>query len=257
MIPKIIHYCWLSNDEIPENLKKYMQTWKDKLPDYEFIKWDFGRFDKDSSKWVSDAFDNKKYAFAADFIRLYAIYNIGGIYLDMDVEVLKPFDELLNKPYMLAYESNKKKGIEAGIFGAEKGNGFIKACLDYYDGRSFIKEDGSFDQIPLPQIMQSVLDGYCKKLDLYDCNYFTAKSFETGEEFPNSNTFTIHHFAGSWKTEKEKQLIEESQRLSKKFGKFLGRNLAEYKFAIKEKGIKAIFTLTFDKIKRKFSKKKR
>ncbi len=255
MIPKIIHYCWLSNDEIPENLKAYMQTWKEKLTDYEFIKWDFSRFDKESSKWVSDAFDNKKYAFAADYIRLYAIYNFGGIYLDMDVEVLKPFDELLDGAYMLAYESNKKRGVEAGIFGAEKGNDFIKKCLDSYNGKNFIKEDGTFDQTPLPQIMQSVLDNYEEKLNLYDCTYFTAKSFETGEEFPNENTYTIHHFAGSWKTEKEKQLIEETQRLSKKYGNFIGRNLAEFKFAKKERGFGAIFKLIFEKIKRKFKRK--
>ena len=65
MIPKIIHYCWLSNDPVPSDLQKYMQTWKVKLPDYEFIKWDFKRFPKGKSKWVDQAFDKKKYAFAA------------------------------------------------------------------------------------------------------------------------------------------------------------------------------------------------
>ena len=95
MIPKIIHYCWLSDDPVPSDLQKYMRTWKEKLPDYEFMKWDFNRFDKQSSKWVAQAFDNKKYAFAADYIRLYALYNYGGIYLDMDVEVLKSYNPFL------------------------------------------------------------------------------------------------------------------------------------------------------------------
>ena len=96
MIPKIIHYCWLSDDPVPETLQGYMKSWKEKLPDYEFILWNFNRFDKSSSIWVSQAFDNKKYAFAADYIRLYAVYNYGGIYMDMDIEVLKSFDDLLN-----------------------------------------------------------------------------------------------------------------------------------------------------------------
>ena len=81
MIPKIIHYCWLSNDPIPDDLKKCMDSWKEKLPDYEVMLWNFDRFPKTKSQWVSDAFDNKKYAFAADYIRLNALYNYGGIYL--------------------------------------------------------------------------------------------------------------------------------------------------------------------------------
>ena len=95
MIPKIIHYCWLSSAPIPKSLQICMNTWKKVLPDYEYMLWNFDRFPKTKSKWVSDAFDNKKYAFAADYIRLYALYNYGGIYLDSDVTVYKSFNELL------------------------------------------------------------------------------------------------------------------------------------------------------------------
>ena len=91
MIPKIIHYCWLSGNPIPKNLEDCMKSWKKKLPDYKFMLWDFNRFDINSSIWVREAFNAKKYAFAADYIRLFALYNYGGIYMDMDVEVIKPF----------------------------------------------------------------------------------------------------------------------------------------------------------------------
>ncbi|MDR1147828.1 MAG: glycosyl transferase, partial [Spirochaetaceae bacterium] len=117
MIPKIIHYCWLSNDPIPENYERCMATWKAKLPDYEFILWDTARFDMNSVLWVKQAFDVKLYACAADYIRLYAVYSRGGIYLDMDMEVVKPFDELLKADTMLAYENNVNHNIEAGCFG--------------------------------------------------------------------------------------------------------------------------------------------
>ena len=70
MIPKIIHYCWLSDDPIPESLQKCMNSWKEKIPEYEFKKWDFTIFPKSESKWVEEAFDNKKYAFAADYMLL-------------------------------------------------------------------------------------------------------------------------------------------------------------------------------------------
>lgn len=89
-------------------------------------KWDFTIFPKSESKWVEEAFDNKKYAFAADYIRLYAVYNYGGIYMDMDIELIRRFDDLLNAPYMMAYERPNRNGIEAGCFGAEAGNPFYQ-----------------------------------------------------------------------------------------------------------------------------------
>ena len=107
MIPKIIHYCWLSNDPVPMQLQQYMQTWREKLPGYEFLLWNFDRFDIRRSTWVKEAFEAKKYAFAADYIRLYAVYRYGGIYMDMDVEVVRGFDELLDAPLMLGKETDQ------------------------------------------------------------------------------------------------------------------------------------------------------
>ena len=211
MIPKIIHYCWLSADPVPENLQKYMQTWKEKLSDYEFILWNFDRFDINSSLWVKQAFENKKYAFAADYIRLYAVYNYGGIYLDMDIEVLKCFDDLLNSPLMIAYENGEKTGIEAGCFGAEKGNGFISECLTYYKNRHFIKEDGSFDVLPLPKIMI----GYVKEygdLQIHSSDFFTCKSLADGTITTSENSYAIHNFAGSWLESWIREVREYAER---------------------------------------------
>lgn len=97
MIPKIIHLCWLSGDPYPPKIQKCLESWKKFLPEYEVMLWDGNRFDLNSSSWVAQAFA-KKYAFAADYIRMYALYHYGGIYLDSDVEVLKSFDELLTLP---------------------------------------------------------------------------------------------------------------------------------------------------------------
>lgn len=127
MIPKVIHYCWLSGDPIPEKLQRCMDSWKKFLPDYEFVLWDLERFDIKTSQWVKEAFEARKYAFAADYIRLYAVYNYGGVYMDMDVEVVRPFDDLLASPYILGLES--EKGVEAGVFGAERYSLFLKKIL--------------------------------------------------------------------------------------------------------------------------------
>lgn len=215
MIPKIIHYCWLSSDPVPEDLQIYMKSWKEKLPDYEFIKWDFSKFDKKSSAWVSEAFDHKKYAFACDYIRIYAVYNYGGIYMDMDMEVLKRFDDLLDNPTMFAYERPDHTWIEAGCFGAEKHNPFLKRCLDRYEGRHFVRKDNSLDVLPLPRVMDEVIRDNNLTIKAYPWTYFTAKSYETGIETPTSDTYTIHHFAGSWKSSKEQEIYNKAVNLRK------------------------------------------
>lgn len=101
---------------------------------------------------MKQAFEAKKYAFAADYIRFYALYNYGGIYLDSDVEVLRSFDPLLGLPYFAGAETAGT--IEAAVLGAEKGCDWVKQCLDYYEGRRFVREDGSYDIRMLPEIMQ-------------------------------------------------------------------------------------------------------
>ena len=251
MIPKIIHYCWISNDPVPQQFEEYITGWKNKLKEYDFVKWDFSKFDKSSSVWVSEAFNSKKYAFAADYIRLYAIYNYGGIYLDMDIEVIKAFDELLDREYMMAVERPNEPWIEAGCFGAEKGNYFIGKCLEYYKGKHFILSDGSFDQLPLPKVMEKVRNINGLNLNLYPWYYFTAKSYHTGIETPTKDTFCIHHFAGSWKTKEEREDFEVSKKYCKVFGNKLGYNIAEYLGAGKRYGIKGIYALTLKKIRRK------
>jgi mannosyltransferase OCH1-like enzyme len=205
MIPKKIHYCWLSNDPIPDNLCNYINTWKEILSDYEFVLWNFNKFDINSSKWVKQAFEAKKYAFAADFIRLHAVYNYGGIYLDMDIEIIKPFDDLLQNNIMLAYEDNKTKNIEAACFGAEKGHPFIKMCLEYFIEREFnlkIIDEG----YTLPRIMKKIYEQHeeFKLINLYQSDFFTAKNFRTGVIRKTENTYSVHHFAGSWLSEQDK-----------------------------------------------------
>ena len=229
MIPKIIHYCWLSNDPIPEKLQKYMASWKKYLPDYEFMKWDFNRFDKESCPWVSEAFDAKKYAFAADYIRIYALYKYGGIYLDMDVEVLKSFDDLLQYPYFLCYEQDGN-GPEVAAFGAG-GNQWLADWLDYYKGRHFVSINPQ-NRTPLPKIAINWLSqkGYVfkdiikpseitqniniKVICLLPSEYFSPKSYTNGKIYCTLNTYSIHHFAGSW--------IPNEQKLEQKFWHFLG-----------------------------------
>ena len=156
MIPKIIHLCWLSGDKFPAKIARCIDSWKKILPEYEIILWDTNRFNLNESLWVKQAFEKKKYAFAADYIRFYALYTMGGIYLDSDVEVIKNMDVFLDLPYFIGAE--KAGTPEAAIIGAEKGCDWIEQCLKYYDGRSFVKEDGSLDIRKLPEIMDEEIN---------------------------------------------------------------------------------------------------
>lgn len=230
MIPKTIHYCWLSNDPIPSDLQGYMKTWKEKLPEYEFILWNFDRFDINSSLWVKQAFEAKKYAFAADYIRLFAVYNYGGIYMDMDIEVLRSFNDLLNSPLMLAYENDTKTGIEAGVFGAEKGNALIGECLSYYSNRQFIKENGSYDTLPLPQIMIKYVSKHPEITPLTK-EYLTCKSTIDGVITTTKNSYCIHNFAGSWVDAYYKILNEKLRNIYRRFGKNIISKIIAYLYA--------------------------
>ena len=117
MIPKIIHYCWLSGDPFPDLINKCIDSWHNILSDYEFMLWDTRKIDVNSNLWLKQAYENKKYAFAADYIRFFALYHYGGIYLDADVEVLKDFKSLLIEKQLLGEEASGD--IEAAVIGGE------------------------------------------------------------------------------------------------------------------------------------------
>jgi len=217
MIPKIIHYVYIT-DKIPDKIQGYIDNWKKLMPDYQFIRWNRENFDIESTKWVKQAVGAEKWAFVADYIRLYALYNLGGIYLDSDVEVLKPFDNLLELPYFLGKEKTPA-GIECAILGAEPKCQWIKDCLDYYTGREFILPNNKYDMLPLPRIWKAILgkkygftdikdikefDENSSKIQILPADYFSPKYY--GKKFwrdgrieLTENTYAIHHFDASWK----------------------------------------------------------
>lgn len=217
MIPKIIHYCWLSGEPFPTEIQACLDTWKKHLPDYEIWLWDTKRFDINSTLWTKQAFEAKKYAFAADYIRLYALYNYGGIYLDSDVIVYKSFNDLLNLPYFIGHD--QIRGFEAAVIGAEKGCEWIKIMLDSYVNKAFVKEYGSLDILPLPCRFHHVLVGagyrfyqihklvpYTiegRSMYVFDGDFFNSRN--AVEVRQTQKSYCAHNYAGSWqKNEKKK-----------------------------------------------------
>lgn len=211
MIPKIIHLCWISGDPYPPLIERCISTWGRVLPDYQIVKWDHCKVSQLKSRWVAEAVAAKKYAFASDFIRLHALYYHGGIYLDADVEVLRPFDSLLDQPSFIGLESSLD--IEAAVIGAAPGLDWIKACLDYYTDRRFFRGSEGYDMKPLPIIIREVLYSryafeiptdnlpqHCLNSSLLACppSYFSPKNRFTGRLGTLDSTYCIHHLDGSW-----------------------------------------------------------
>lgn len=150
MIPKIIHYTWFSGEPFPEKIQACIDSWHKYMPEYEFVLWDTVRIKEIDSVWLRESLAKKKWAYAADMVRLYAVHKYGGIYLDTDCIIYKSFDDLLDQECFIGKENSMH--IEGGIqdsyltshcFGAVAGNSFIAKCLSYYDRHFIVSEDES------------------------------------------------------------------------------------------------------------------
>ncbi len=229
-IPKIIHYCWLSGEPYSDLIQKCIRSWKDKLPDYEIKLWNTDNFDVNICRYTREAFQAKKYQFVSDYVRLYALYHEGGIYLDSDIEVLRKFDDLLDEKAFTGFDSNH--AIAAWIFGSEKGNPLFKELLEYYDDKSFLLADGTYDltpnPVPITKICKQhglVLNGKEQKLDyisVYPFDFF-APYDRTHENLDiTERTYCIHYHNWSWIPEEKKELAYKRREIIKKYGKCAG-----------------------------------
>lgn len=254
MIPKKIHYCWFGGKDIPEKDKKCIESWKKFCPDYEIIEWNELNYDLTKNPYMYEAYKNKKWGFVPDYARFDIIYSQGGIYMDTDVEVIRPLDEMLEcKGYMGFEEGNFVNG---GIgFGAEAGNPIIKALRDMYDDVSFILPDGSLNLLPSPYYITDALERFGLKrnnekqilgdgeLSVFPKDYFSPKDFSTDIIALTDNTFTIHHYNASWLSVKEIKRHRTDQKINRIFGKKLGNviNNIRHKFINLFKRIKKVF----------------
>lgn len=202
MIPRKIHYCWLSGEPYPRKIRHCMDSWRRMLDGYEFVLWDASRASKIKSEWLESAISQKKWAFAADYIRLWALYSEGGIYLDSDVEVLRDLAPLLDTKLLLGEEGGTGL-VEAAVMGAEAHDPALKRVLD-----SFV---GEVAGETLPQRLWRIIGADVK---LLDSSVFSPKDWQTGKMRVTDGTYAIHHFAGAWLSAKERW----AQRMGRLFG---------------------------------------
>lgn len=208
MIPKIIHYCWFGRGDMPDLVLKCIASWKKFLPEYQIQLWNEDNFDVDRYPFAVAAYKEKKFAFVADICRLHVLNEMGGLYLDTDVEFIKAMpDEFLNDVAFTAFEDQL---VSAGVIGSVKNGEWISNLLSFYLDKSFYNADGSIDLNPITEMITAHLvkekgvkvnnvyqkvTGYCT---IYPSEYFYPKSWKTLQMKITENTYCIHHFAGSW-----------------------------------------------------------
>ena len=196
MIPKIIHYVWVGNNPKPKDIKKCMKTWKKHLKDYKIIEWNESNFDISSHPSVKKAHEAIKWAYVSDYIRMYAIYNYGGIYLDTDVLVLENFDKFLNNKVFVGFE--RENYPFTAVFGAEKKNKFIKKLLDYYDNLDAYNFD--FENNNTISVSNILINEYgCSKENKEQLLKDGIKVYKDDILCnPSKNSTTVHIFTGTW-----------------------------------------------------------
>ena len=210
-IPKILHYCWFGENPMPPLYQKYIESWKKFCPDYEIREWNENNYDVTQNTYMYDAYRNKKWAFVADYVRMDVIYRYGGVYLDVDVELLKPIDRFLNDTGFCGVEAPGYPSLGL-VFGAIAGHELILMLRDMYDSISFINNDGTLNMTPntiyqVKLFRNLGLTSENKIQRVYDMTVYPTDVFcpmhpNLVIECLTEKSHAVHHFGWSWGNEK-------------------------------------------------------
>lgn len=201
MITKVIHYIWLGHGEKSDKIKACIESWKQHMPDYEIIEWNESNFDINFCDFTKQSYDLKQYAFTSDVIRLWALYNYGGIYMDTDVLMYKPLYDFENEEGFTGFEDVNYP--VTATMGAEKGNPVIKLMLDAYKIREFKTYNVWTDYIKFEETSTCIYSNILASLGIDRKNnttqkipYFTV--YPKSYFFTKDEGYTWHSFTGSW-----------------------------------------------------------
>lgn len=215
-IPRKLHYCWFGKSEIPEQYRYYISTWQKYCPDYEIVRWDESNYDVSKVTYTKQAYEEGKWAFVSDYARLDIIYTQGGIYLDVDVEMLQNPDILLTNSMFCGFEQGNL--INTGLgFGACKGLTVLKNMRDQYKEVSFLNESGKMNLTACTKYQTDFLqklglkrNGFMQKvgdITVYPRTVFAPYDFYGLQNHLTRQTISIHHYEASWLKGKNKRAL--------------------------------------------------
>ena len=206
MIPKKIHYCWFGRGELPPLAQKCIASWKKHCPDYEIIQWNEDNFDTNLNAYTRFCYENKKWAFLSDYVRLFVVKEHGGIYFDTDVELIKPLDLLLGYDAFFGFENSSFVNTGQG-FGCVANHAVIQSMLSQYDSLKQ-SSDGSFPLSACPALNTAALlpfglrqNGAHQELDkvlILPTEYMNPFDDSTGTLNMTDRTISIHWYSKSW-----------------------------------------------------------
>ena len=234
LIPKIIHYCWFGGNPLDKLGQKCLDSWKQYFPDYEIKEWNETNFDINYCKYVKEAYQAKKWAFVSDYARFKILYEQGGVYFDTDVEVIRPFDDILSKGNYIGCE-RKGTAVNPGLgMAVAPGLGIIKEIIEDYEQSSFLKADGTYDLTTIVERTTKILKRHglattdkiqvIADVNIYPSEYFCPINMETGKLEITENTYSIHRFAGSW----EKKSNKFRGKIYRLINRILGKRVAGF-----------------------------
>lgn len=207
MIPKIIHYIWFGGNPYSDKIKKCIESWNKYLPEYKFMLWNEDTFDiENSCEFVKQAFANKKWAFVSDYVRVWALNKFGGVYLDTDVEVRKPLDDILNAGMVLGTD---ELGHLTAFMASEPAHPFWQGIIDNYHQMQFVNPDGSFNMAVNNSYLEKELAEYGYEIknkrqsldggiELYPDDWFHAADHMSGILHITEDTYAIHWHTLTW-----------------------------------------------------------
>lgn len=247
MIPKVIHYCWFGRNSKPEIFNKCLKSWKKHCPDYQIIEWNEDNVDLDKFAFAKEALEHKKFAFVSDQVRFNVLYNHGGIYLDTDVELIKPLDDLLTNQSFMGIEIDNL--VNPGlIVGAVAKSKVIKEFVDLYDRLEFINSDLTLNLTTVVTYASQIINKIGKitntkisqfeGITIYPIEYFNPIDIRHTKKHLSKNTYSIHHYQGSWLTDGQKKRIERTKKIKKILGNRIYNILSKVKLKLWRRGSK-------------------
>lgn len=209
MIPKIIHFCWFGRGAMPKLVERCIASWHEHMPNWEYQLWCEDNFDINAApRYVQEAYTAKKYAFVSDYVRLWALEQYGGLYMDVDFEVYRPFDDLLEKYDAFAgYEGSKRNPVMMGVIAAKAHHPWIQGMLQTYADRAFVLADGSLDMTSntgyfLDWMLERGFENNGKEQDFMGVHILPVEYFcpglTTGENIRCERTYCEHKGLHSW-----------------------------------------------------------